>query len=86
MKFSPYKQIQMEKLINKWEKLQRRYYNLFAVSSLAKYYQEIFEEPTEWNKKFIVDALIEEELTHLNRDSVEDIKFEIELVTENLNK
>jgi len=76
----------MENLINKWEKLQRRYYNLFAVSTLAKYYQEIFEEPTEWNKEFIINALIADELIHRKEDDRESLKYEIELVKQNLNK
>jgi len=76
----------MENLINKWEKLQRRYYNLFAVSTLAKYYQEIFEEPTEWDKEFIINALIADELTHRKEDDRESLEYEIELVKQNLNK
>tara|TARA_R100001443_G_scaffold64352_1_gene73894 strand:- start:1152 stop:1388 length:237 start_codon:yes stop_codon:yes gene_type:complete len=76
----------MKKLIYKWEKLQRRYYNLFAVSTLVKYYQEIFEEPTEWNKEFIINALIADELTHRKEDDRESLEYEIELVTNNLKK
>jgi hypothetical protein len=76
----------MKELLKKWELLQRKYYNQFAVSSLAKYYRIIFEEETEWNKEFIVNALIADELTHRKEDDREFLEEEIEMTEERLRE
>ena len=76
----------MKQLLKKWEILQRRYYNQYATSSLVKYYYEIFEKETEWNKEYIINALIVDELKHRKTDSVSSLEYEIELVNNNLKK
>jgi biotin-(acetyl-CoA carboxylase) ligase len=73
-------------LIAKWEKLQTRYYNQFSTSRLAHYYKEVYEEDIELDRDKIIKALMVEEKECVENGSIDDIRFDIELVIENLNK
>tara|TARA_R100001244_G_scaffold77879_1_gene61576 strand:+ start:242 stop:502 length:261 start_codon:yes stop_codon:yes gene_type:complete len=86
MKTINFEEVVIPKLLKKWERLQRQYYNMFAVSSLAKYYKIIFEEEPEWEKDKIVNSLIADELKDRKEETIDELQFEIEMVVNNLNK
>jgi hypothetical protein len=86
MKTINFEEVVIPKLLKKWERLQRQYYNMFAVSSLAKYYRIIFEEEPEWEKDKIVNSLIADELKDRKEETIDELQFEIEMVINNLNK
>ena len=86
MKTVNFEEAVIPKLLKEWEALERSYLNQFAVSSLAKYYREIFKEEIEWNKEKIVDALIAHDLEHRKDEGIADLQFSIELAQDNLDK
>ena len=73
-------------LIAKWEKLQKRYYNLFGTSRLYHYYKKVYDDDIDFDRDKIIDALMVDEKEAVESGSIDDIRFDIELVIKNLNK